>query len=139
MVRDVEEVRGAEVLVAGVVAGLHRGHVDGDRDSAVARRLRHLDHPGQAGEPAADLGQHEVTADEGEFGVAGVDLPPAGRRELGSVRDPGDGRTALGLGHEILQLEKSVRTHVYYVRAHIRKCYAVGVTKGPASSGPAQA
>jgi hypothetical protein len=63
-----------------------------------------------------------VTADEGEFGVAGVDLPPAGRRELGSVRDPGDGRVALGLSHEILLLEKSVRTHIIYVLAHARKC-----------------
>jgi len=63
-----------------------------------------------------------VTADEGEFGVSGVDLPPAGRRELGPVRDPGDGRVAVGLSHEILQSEKSVRTHIIYVLAHARKC-----------------
>jgi hypothetical protein len=56
--------------------------VDGQLDGAVAGLLGDLDHAGQAGEPAANLGQHEVSADEGQFGVAGSDIAlpgPSGR------------------------------------------------------------
>ena len=54
-------------------------------DGAVGGLLGDVDHAGKGGEPAADLGQHEVTDDEGQFGVAGIVLPAAGRWQI----DPG--------------------------------------------------
>jgi hypothetical protein len=45
MAVDVEQIGGAEVLVSFPVPGLHRGHVNGDLDRAVAGRVGYLDRP----------------------------------------------------------------------------------------------
>jgi hypothetical protein len=103
-----------------LAARIHRGHIDGDLDRCVTGLVSHPDHPGQAGEPAADLGQHEVTADEGQLGVARVDLPPVSGRKVGPVGEARDGSCGFGLGHEVLPLKMSVRTHIIYVLAHTR-------------------
>lgn len=83
--RDVEQLGGAQMLVPGGVAGLHAGHPYDDVDGGPAHVVGHGNGPGHVGEPASNLGHHEVAAREGDLGVGGVDLPGAGRRQLDAV------------------------------------------------------
>src|SRR6476661_8134232 len=79
--RDVEELWGLDVFVACDAAGLDAGHVDGDVDVGVGEAIGDGDRAGHVGEPSADLGDHEVAADESEVGVSWVDVPSTGGRQ----------------------------------------------------------
>jgi hypothetical protein len=94
-----KEVRVAKILIAGLAAGVDRGHVDGDLGSGPTGCLR-LPGSLQTREPAADLGQHEMAAGEGHPSVAGVDLLLAGSRKLGPAgRGRWHGRAPIPHGH----------------------------------------
>jgi hypothetical protein len=60
------------MLIAGQAAGVDQGHVDGDLGSGPTGCLR-LPGSLQTHEPAANLGQHEIAADEGHLSVPGRD------------------------------------------------------------------
>jgi hypothetical protein len=81
------------------------GHADRHVDHAVDGTVGEADDATDVGEAAADLGHHEVAADEGDLGVTGVDRPVAGDGDLGPVDDPGDGG-ALGDGHVLVPLSR---------------------------------
>lgn len=94
MVRDVEEVDRAEVIVAALVARADAAHVDGHLDARLCRVFCDDDCAVNAHEATADLGEAEVAAHEGDLGVAGVDLPGASCGEL-------DAREGAGFGLEL--------------------------------------
>jgi hypothetical protein len=88
---DVEQLGRAQVLVPAGVAGGDGRHVDHHVDARVAEILGDGDRAGDAGQPAADLGDHEVTPDERHVGVAGVEIPDAGDGQHRAVDDAGGG------------------------------------------------
>src|SRR6266545_5891546 len=90
----VEEVGGAQVVVAGLVAGVDTRHVDGDLDLRLLGVLGDGDGAVHASEPATDLGEHEVPADEADLGMARVNGPGAGGGQLDSIQ-----RAGWGYGH----------------------------------------
>src|SRR5581483_3659883 len=76
MARRIEEVGGAQVLVALAVAGLDAGHLD----ARLGRRARRVgvverERPGEAREAAAHLRDHHVTHAEADARARGIDRP----------------------------------------------------------------
>ena len=94
----VEEVGRAEVPVAGLVAGVDRGHGDLDLDGGLERVLGDVDGAADLGEAALGLGHHQVADAEAHVAVGRVEGVGAGGRHLGAVDDAGDGG-GLGGGH----------------------------------------
>ncbi len=88
---DVEQLGRLDVRVAVRVAGLHAGHADDDVDAGVGEPLGDLHRTADVGEASADLGDHEVPADERHVGVPRVDLPQSGGRNGHAVDVPGGG------------------------------------------------
>src|SRR5581483_457036 len=77
---DVEEVAGAQVLVAVGVAGVDAGSLDLEPDAAVGRVLLvEVDVAGVVGELAADGRDHRVLRGEAEPAVRRVDVVAAGQ------------------------------------------------------------
>src|SRR6185312_4116085 len=73
-----EEVARAEVVVAGLLAGVDGCHVDDGLDGAVFRVFAGHDGRVDLLEPAAHLADLHVLDGEGHLGVGGVELPGAG-------------------------------------------------------------
>src|SRR5215213_9701435 len=88
---DVEQLGKLHVRVAVDAAGFDACHVDGDVERGVVEPRGDDESAGDVGEPAANLGDHELAADERHFGVTGVDLPDAGRGHDVSVDGPSRG------------------------------------------------
>src|SRR5436190_13044958 len=82
MVLGVAEVRAAEVLVAGGVATVDVGDVDGRLDRRVERVRGDRDAAAGEREATTHLGHHEVAGRERDVGVARVERPGAGGRQL---------------------------------------------------------
>src|SRR5262245_14565824 len=89
VVLDVEEVRGTEVVVTRLVARAHRTRVDLDLESRLGEVVGERDRAGDTGEPAANLGEHEVASDERDLGVARVDRPNPGGGQVDAVERTG--------------------------------------------------
>ena len=87
VVLDVEEVGGEQVLVASGFAAVHRRHVDRRLDRGVERILGDGDGAAGYGEPAADLGDHQVAGRERHVGVGRVECPRAGGGKGGCLGD----------------------------------------------------
>jgi hypothetical protein len=100
VVAGAEEVVGAEVLVALLVAGVDAVGVDREVDLALGRVLRVGDDFAlEGGEPALDGGEHHVLDGELDDRVARID-PPDGLGGDGRFHGPGSsaaGRTAAAL------------------------------------------
>ena len=85
MVRDIEEIGGAEMVVALLRAGLTLDIAIVDIDRGVRGILADVHDPGHCREPAAHLGQHEVATDERHLGVPRVDRPWTGGGNFGPL------------------------------------------------------
>ena len=85
---DVEEVRVLEVGITVVVARAHAGHADLHLDVRLRGLFVDRDLATHVAEPAADLGDHEMAADELHGRVGAVDLVDTGHRDHPVVAGP---------------------------------------------------
>src|SRR5581483_3797980 len=81
----VEEVAGAEVAVALLVAGVDAGRADRDRDRGFIGVLADLDGAGHVRETAPDLRDHQVADGEADLAVTGVERVGPGGGHFGAV------------------------------------------------------
>ena len=88
VVLDVEEVVGAQVVVAVLVAGVDAAGLDGHRNLGVDRVLGQLQGAAEVGELATDLGHGHVAHGEAEPGVADVEDVGTDGRILHAVYGP---------------------------------------------------
>ena len=88
---DVEEVGAAQVAVALLVGAVDAGGLDRDRDRGLLGRLADHELPVEVGEAPADLGDHQVPADELDGGVALVEGIGPGLGDLHTLVVPGEG------------------------------------------------
>jgi hypothetical protein len=77
------------VSIAGVVAGVDAGHVDGDVDRRLVGIGRHLDVAARASKPAPHLREDEMATDEADLGVAGIEHPRTDCGELYPIEEAG--------------------------------------------------
>src|SRR2546423_3656475 len=130
---DVEEVAGAKVTVALLVAGVDAAGLDGDGDRRLEGVLGDLDRAGEVGEAAPGLGDHQVADGEADLAVAGVEAVGPGGGELGTVDDTdgrvGSGGQAHGVSSDsgaILTLQ-SLLLQVPYSRTIARASFIPGI------------
>src|SRR5439155_20003528 len=88
VVLHVEEVCALEVGITVVVSRAQADHADLHFDVRLLRLLGDRDPAAHVAEPAADLGDHEMAADELHEGVAAIDLVDTGHRDHPVVARP---------------------------------------------------
>ena len=96
VVRDVEEVVGAQVVVTLRLVGVDAGRLDDRVQGGVLGVLGHRKGARYVGEAAPDLGADEVAGDEPDLGVRRVDGVGAGLGKGGGVRCAGHLSALLG-------------------------------------------
>src|SRR5215207_2916525 len=82
MVAGIEQVARTEVVVPGLGPRAHRGHLDDDVDHRGGRVIADHDAALDAGEASSYFRQTEVPPDESDQGMARIDRPRAGGRQL---------------------------------------------------------
>lgn len=77
------------MVITLLATRLDAGHSDGHMDPRVLDVLSNGDRSCDVDEAAADLGEHEVSTDERDLGVVGIDRPSPRCRQQGSTDKAG--------------------------------------------------